>query len=117
MSDKARRANGSDWRWEWVLRSALSLLGAKVASTMTNHVDNASAFGRWIINGRLAQLDRALASGAKGHRFESCRARQMKKSRTQSVRTFFISRDRSGGLFHKHADMLTRFGRDRTRLN
>ena len=25
-------------------------------------------------SGRLAQLDRALASGAKGHRFESCNA-------------------------------------------
>ena len=38
----------------------------------------------------VAQLDRALASGAKGHRFESCRARQRFQGRTE-VRPFFFS--------------------------
>src|ERR671936_2511635 len=43
------------------------------------------SFGKWDRLGRIApvaQLDRALASGAKGRRFESCRARQLRSSAT-----------------------------------
>lgn len=36
-------------------------------------------------NAFVAQLDRALASGAKGRKFESCRARQVNAMKTKSM--------------------------------
>ena len=41
--------------------------------------------------GQLAQLDRALASGAKGHRFESCIAHHLSRGCDVSRSPFFVS--------------------------
>ena len=40
--------------------------------------------------GQLAQLDRALASGAKGRRFESCIARQVEIESTPGIAGAFL---------------------------
>ena len=59
-------------------------------------------------NAPVAQLDRASASGAEGHRFESCRARQPLKALFPTKRAFFL------GLAARRAPRITALRRVRS---